>query len=162
VTTDAGVNEVSLQLAVEADLDQLTDFVQAFHALEGMSMDEAAVQTAVRPLLDDPELGRIWLIRRGALTVGYIAICYGYSIEFASRDAFVDELYVVAAHRGRGVASAALRLAQAEAARRGVRALHLEVDRSNGPAQKLYESAGFLRREQYFLMTWRVETSGKP
>jgi ribosomal protein S18 acetylase RimI-like enzyme len=45
---------------------------------------------------------------------------------------------------------------EAEAATLGIRALHLEVARSNVRAQKLYGAAGFRARERFFLMSRRI------
>ena len=113
----------------------------------------AAANAAVQPLLDDPALGRLWLIDVEGEAVGYIALCFGYSIEFAGRDAFVDEFFIDAAHRGRGLGRAVLERLVAAASAFNVRALHLEVARDNARAARLYGAAGFESRAKYHLMT---------
>jgi len=93
--------------------------------------------------------------------VGYIALCFGYSIEFAGRDAFLDEFFVTEPHRGRGIGRRVLGLVIEEAGRLGVRCLHLEVARANHWAQRLYSSAGFESRDRFHLMS-RTLQGGPP
>jgi len=146
-------SQVSLRVATPSDLSQLTGLIRAYHEFEGISSNSARVRSAVSPLLGNSELGRVWLINSAEHLAGYLAICFGYSIELGGRDAFVDEMYVSEPYRGQGIAARALRLVQAEAMRLGVVALHLEVSRGNEIAQRLYRKAGFVGREQYFLMS---------
>jgi ribosomal protein S18 acetylase RimI-like enzyme len=82
------------------------------------------------------------VIDRGELA-GYVVAAFGFSLEYQGRDAFVDELYVQPAHRGRGLARAALAHLERECAALGIRALHLEVETGNTRAQALYQSRGF-------------------
>jgi [ribosomal protein S18]-alanine N-acetyltransferase len=66
------------------------------------------------------------------------------------------EVLTIAVHmasRRRGVATALLGAASAEAADRGARAAYLEVAADNAPAQRLYAAAGFRpvgRRRSYY------------
>ena len=48
-----------------------------------------------------------------------------------------------------------------EARRLDIRALHLEVARDNQRARRLYASAGFAAREQYFLMSAPIGQAGE-
>lgn len=116
-----------------------------------MSDDERV--STLRRLIGDDTWGRLWLIFDGDELAGYIAICIGYSIEFRGNDAFVDEFYIRPESRGRGLGTRVLERIKSEAKSMGVRALHLEVARSNAGARKLYSSAQFEAREDYMLMT---------
>ena len=84
---------------------------------------------------------------------GYIALTYGYSLEFGGRDAFIDEFYIRPDFRGEGLGQTILGLIQQEAERLGIRALHLEVARTNLRAQRLYARANFQPRNKYVLMS---------
>jgi ribosomal protein S18 acetylase RimI-like enzyme len=150
---------VTLKITEEPDLACLMDYVRAFHATETFALDDEMRKAALRPLLGINPLGRIWLIHADEAPVGYLALCFGYAIEFAGRDAFVDELFIAPEQRGRGYGKAALRLMLAEAARLGVRAVHLEVARDNPRALGLYRAAGFAAREKYTLMSARTDTA---
>jgi GNAT superfamily N-acetyltransferase len=143
-----------LLLADESQLAALLPLVRGYHEFEHVEMSEAERAAAVAPLLQ-PEsgLGRIWLVRSGGEVVGYVALTYGYSIEFRGRDAFVDELFLVEQARGQGMGSAVLEFVKREAAALGIVALHLEVARDNHRARRVYERWGFEPREQFHLMS---------
>lgn len=144
--------------AAPADEDVLLPLVRAYHAFEEVELTDAERRRAIRPLLaPDSSFGRIWLIRSAGRTVGYAAVCFGYSIEFAGRDAFLDELFVEEAARGQGIGRAVLELVQQQCVALGVGALHLEVARDNTRARHLYQSLGFDARERFHLMSWRPD-----
>jgi ribosomal protein S18 acetylase RimI-like enzyme len=144
---------VELQLAASVDLDVLETMVASYHAFENISLDPASRRHALKSLLDDEHFGRIWTISSKQQTVGYIALCFGYSIEFAGRDAFVDEFFILEDFRGQGVGRSVLGLIAKEAAALGIAALHLEVAKDNHRAANLYASRGFEVRDKYRLMT---------
>jgi ribosomal protein S18 acetylase RimI-like enzyme len=105
-------------------------------------------------VLADPSHGRAVLIEVEGAVAGYLVVCFGWSLEFHGRDAFVDELYVRSRFRGQGIGTRALEVAAEVCRTSGVRALHLEVERSNTRAQSVYRRTGFADREHY-LMTRR-------
>ena len=144
---------IYLRVAGESDLDEVLTYVRAYHEFEGIAHPESDAASAVRPLLGQNTLGRVWLICLGSQSIGHIAICFGYSIEFSGRDAVVDEMFILPEHREKGFGKAALALVKSEAALLGVKALHLEVARSNESAQSMYKSAGFFPRERFFVMS---------
>jgi GNAT superfamily N-acetyltransferase len=109
-------------------------------------------RAALAGLLRDRRRGRAWLIAAGGRPAGYLVVTLGWSLEYLGLDAFVDELYLEPSWRGRGVGSAAVRLAGAACRRLGVRALHLEVERRNRRARRFYRRAGFADHDR-FLMT---------
>lgn len=131
----------------------LLSMTRAFYALEHISIDEQRSRKALTPLLGESDLGRVYLIALDDETIGYCVVCFGYSLEFGGRDAFIDEIFLEEAHRGKGYGKIVLEQVADEARALGVMALYLEVERNNAPAQKLYDRAGFEKREKYFLMT---------
>ncbi len=135
----------------------LLPLVRQYHEFEGIEMSDEARARALQPLLDDPTLESILLIRSAGDLVGYLALCFGYSIEFGGRDAFIDEFFVIESARGQGIGRAALRAAQNHARQLGILALHLEVAHDNTRARGLYESCNFTVRERFHLMSWRTE-----
>ena len=76
--------------------------------------------------------------------LGIAVLAYTWTLEHGGLVAWLDELYVVPAARGRGVGRALLDTACSEASRRGCLAVELEVDRAHGRAEGLYERAGFI------------------
>ena len=62
-----------------------------------IQFDESAARAAFRRFLSLPAFGRVWLLCKGDLPVGYIVLTIGFSFEFHGHDAFIDELYIAEA-----------------------------------------------------------------
>jgi ribosomal protein S18 acetylase RimI-like enzyme len=131
----------------DRDLDAILAFMRQFRIDDPDSryrhVDEDAARRSLARLMRDPSLGRLWMICDGDTPVGYLALTFGYSLEFHGRDAFVDELFIAASHRGRGWGRRALRHAEAACREDGVKALLLEVTPDNTAAATLYRTSGF-------------------
>lgn len=147
---------VSLELARINDLSDLIPLVKAYHEFEEIESSERQIREAVTPLLTTDHAGRIWFVTSGGERVGYVALCFGYSIEFRGHDAFLDELFIKAEYRSRGIGKEVLKLLETEAKKLGVKALHLEVAHENDRAKHLYETIGFEPRDRYTFMSKRL------
>ncbi len=146
----------ALHLAKSQDQDRLLAMVNAFHAEQGIEMGDEARLAGIEPLLNGSPLGVAYLMGPVRAPVGYVIVCFGWSVEFGGMDGFIDELYVRSAVRGRGIATEVLTTLPQALADAGIRALHLEVDRDNAAAQRLYARAGFVARPQNLLMSKRM------
>jgi diamine N-acetyltransferase len=155
-------NDPRFRLAVESDADDLLRFMQEYYAFDGHGFDEAKARVALTALLRDASLGMVWLILDGDVPVGYIVLCFGYSLEWLGRDAFVDEFYLREEYRGRGWGRAAMAFLEDAAREAGVRALHLEVVRENADALEIYRRTGFQEHESTFLSKWVARDASKP
>ena len=113
-------------------------------------------------LLRDQSLGRVWLIHDADKPIGYIAICFGYSLEWLGRDAFVDEFYLLEPYRGRGWGRKTMAFVEGELGRLKIMALHLEVVRQNAAALQVYRKLGFKDRQSTFLSKWIARDFAKP
>jgi len=145
----------AFRIATDDDLEAVLVHQGAFYAAEGYRFDEAAARVALRGLAGDPGRGRLWVLDDGGAVCGYLAVTFGWSLEFQGRDAFVDELYLAPSQRGRGLGGAAIGLAEEACRAAGVRALHLEVERDNAAGRALYRRSGFEDHER-ILMTKRL------
>lgn len=143
----------ALRLARPEDLDRLMTLVSAFHAEEGIDRDADHRREALLPLLEGIPHGCVYLIGPGRAPLGYIILTFGWSVEFGGMDAFVDEIFIRPAVRGRGIATEVLLDLPKALSEAGLTALHLEVDRTNETAQKLYLRTGFKPRDRYMLMS---------
>lgn len=143
----------ALHLARPQDLERLLVLVAAFHAEEGITQSDEERAKALTPLLEGIPHGCIYLIGPSRAPLGYVIITFGWSVEFGGMDGFVDEIYIRPTVRGRGIASEVLIELPKALAAAGMTALHLEVDRTNETAQKLYLRSGFKPRERYMLMS---------
>ncbi len=143
----------ALHLAKPEHLDRVLSLVAAFHAESGLETTEDHRRAGVEPLLNGHPYGAVYLIGPTRAPIGYIVITFGWSVEFGGMDGFVDELYIRPAVRSRGIATEVLTALPKTLATAGLRALHLEVDRENETAQRLYLRTRFKPRETYMLMT---------
>jgi ribosomal protein S18 acetylase RimI-like enzyme len=144
---------LKLRAANETEFDVLLPLVRQYHEFEGIMLSDEARCGAISQLLENESYGKIWLICAQNEVVGYIALCFGFSIEFCGRDAFVDEFFILEPFRGRGMGKTALEKIKSEAQAMDIKALHLEVSRSNHRAKALYASLNFASRERYNLMS---------
>ena len=142
-----------LDLAGPAQLDELLPLVAAYHAFEKVETSAEQRRNSVGKLLHDNNLGEIWLVRKLDNLIGYVAVCYSYSIEFGGRDAFIDEFYLEASERGKGIGGRVLKEITKLMRIRGIVAVHLEVDGQNERARAAYARAGFSTREKYHVMS---------
>jgi len=143
----------ALSLCRPEDAERLTDLMARFAAEYGLAGQDEARNTAVQPLLEGSPYGAAYLFGPPRAPTGYLIVTFGWSIELGGMEAWIDEIYVRTAVRGRGLATEAL-FALARALREaGVAAIHLEVDRDDPAAQRLYRKCGFALRDRYSLMT---------
>jgi ribosomal protein S18 acetylase RimI-like enzyme len=142
-----------LTLASRDHETQVDTLVAAFHKEAGIALSDGARSQGITTLLEGSPHGVIYLIGPARAPIGYIVITFGWSLEFGGLDGFVDEVYVRPGVRGRGIASEVLQALPRALAGVGLKALHLEVDRSSEARQKLYARAGFKPRPDYILMT---------
>ncbi len=143
----------SLQLAIadKADAPALLRLMQPFNEFEGVPLRPNVMARALHELLADPTLGVAGLLQLDGLNVGYFLLTWGYDLEWAGRDAFLTELFLVPEVRGRGFGSSAMALLEQLARERGARALHLMVREENTPARRLYERQGYASPPRVFL-----------
>ena len=136
----------------------LLELMRGYYRDDGLEFDATHAQASMGRLLREPQWGRAYLIETGPSVVGYVAICVGFSLELGGNDAYIDEVFVLPEHRGRGHARRALEFVTKSAPSWGIAALHLEVDRENLAAQNLYTALGYKKRDRYYLMTAELET----
>lgn len=142
-----------LHLASMDDLDRLLPLVAAYHAEMAFGTDAAHQTGAVTPLLEGSPHGAIWLVGPRRAPVGYVVISFGWSLENGGLDGTVAEIYVRPAVRGRGMGFEALNGIAKALGGTGMRALHLEVARSDARAQRFYARARFNPREDSLFMS---------
>jgi len=149
------------RVAEPSDAELLLDFMREYYAFDGHGYDREKAGVALLGLLKNPHFGRTWIILDGESPVGYAVLCFGYSLEWLGRDAFVDELYLREAYRGRGWGKQIMKFLEDAARELGIRALHLGVVPGN-TAVHLYEKVGFLKHDSTFLSKWIARDGSKP
>jgi ribosomal protein S18 acetylase RimI-like enzyme len=147
--------DTTFRIAAHADIDLLVRFMRELYEHDHLPFDGPAARLAMEKILQDHSLGRVWLIQDGEQAIGYVVLTLGYSLEYHGRDAFVDEIYIRASHRGKGIGTQIIQFLEEVCRNLEVRALHLEVERANTKAQAFYHKVGFEDHDRY-LLTKRV------
>lgn len=148
----------TFRVARKADLDTVLAFMDELSQEDQLPdqrpLDSSRARSALADLVEDPLRGTVLLICDDDTPVGYLALTFGFSLEFHGRDAFIDELYVRPTHRGRGWGTRAVGHAEAVGRSANVRAIHLEVGRGNTAAQAFYRKAGYADHDRYLMTKW--------
>ena len=131
-----------IEAASAGTLDAVLALLGAQYAEHAIDLPEGALRDATRVLVGEPHRGAIFLACDPA-PVGVAVLALTWTLEHGGLVAWLDELYVVPAHRGRGVGEALLQRALEHARGAGCRAVELEVDAGHARAEHLYVRAGF-------------------
>jgi GNAT superfamily N-acetyltransferase len=129
-----------------ADTQALADAVTLLRAQFGeheIALPDETLEEAVLTMLREPARGAILLARDEDAAVAIAVLAYSWTLEHGGLIAWLDELYVEPARRGRGIGGALLARALEVAEGAGCRAMELEVDVEHRRAEHLYERAGF-------------------
>ena len=129
--------------ATPGDLADILEMMADFNLGEAIPFDRAVFQPRLSQLVADPGLGRVLVFEVDARAAGYAIVTWGYDLEYGGRDAFLTELFVRPAQRGRGIGQQALAAAETAARSGGAHALHLLVRHENAEALRLYDRAGY-------------------
>jgi GNAT superfamily N-acetyltransferase len=143
--------DTTFRIAAFADIALLVRFMREFYEYDHLPFDESAASPAMEKILQDHSLGRVWLIYDGEQAIGYVVLTLGYSLEYHGRDAFIDEIYLRASHRGKGIGTQIIQFLEEACRSLEVQALHLEVERANTKAQAFYHKVGFEDHDRYML-----------
>jgi GNAT superfamily N-acetyltransferase len=133
-----------IQLATAADIPVLLDLMTEFYSEAGYTLDGGRAAKAFEGLIHDVRLGLVWLIRLEGQAVGHVVVTFRYGMEYGGLLGCVDDLFVKAASRNRGIANAALLAVRDHCVSLGVRAMTVEVGRENGAAHAVYRRVGFV------------------
>ncbi|HSK17865.1 MAG TPA: GNAT family N-acetyltransferase [Longimicrobiales bacterium] len=144
--TSFGLREARLE-----DCDRLVDMMAVFYEEANYPLNRQRAHAAFTHVLQNSGLGRVWIIVESGEDVGYIVLTMSFSMEYGGMSAFVDDFYIRLSHRGRGLGHRTLESVKTWAGQAGVRAIHLEVGRDNGPGQAVYRRAGFTDNDRQLL-----------
>lgn len=146
--------EHHFRTAVARDIETLVSLCRELYEYDQTPFHETRHRKSIAELVQHPEWGRMELIEVNGEAAGYLVLTFGYSLEFYGRDALLDELYLRSAFRGRGLGKEAMEHVVATIQSLGIRALHLEVERTNTHAQEFYRRLGFEDHNRYLMTKW--------
>ncbi len=132
-------------LAAPAEAEQVARLLVEFRDHYGRDWpSENAFLAGVERLMEDP--GTEFLLGSpgaDASPAGVCALRYRYGLWHAADDCWLEDLYVQAGARGRGLGAALVDAAKERARARGCRRIELDVSDQNPGAWELYERLGF-------------------
>ncbi len=146
----------SFSLATDDAVERILAFMRDFYAIDGYPFDEHIAHTVLTDLIHTPAFGRVWLIQVDETPIGYLVLTLGYSLEYHGRTALIDELYIQADQRGKGIGTQVMAFVEEVCRELDAHAMHLEVERGNIAGQRLYRKAGFDGADRY-LLTKRLD-----
>ena len=152
---------IYLQQVQPGHVDDLLQFMKRFYEDDHIDFREERARSAAQTLLGDEKAGKVWWIFDAETRIGYVAITYCFSLEFGGICAVVDELFLDADYRGRGIGLEAIRFVEQFCVEHGIGVLNLEVDRTNVRAQALYKKAGYIDRNNFLLTHWLTDPSAE-
>lgn len=134
-----------------ADIEATVAMMADFYAIDGYPMERQRSKALFREFIANENLGRCWLIERDAEVAGYVILAFIFSFEFGGKLAFVDELYIKAEFRGKGIGKDTIDFIKSEARALDLKLLYLEVEHHNSAAKKLYLDKGFESHKRQLL-----------
>ena len=135
-----------ITVASRADHAALQSLLAAQLAEHDLPHTPERLAPAIDGVLADERRG-LFLVARldehGEQIVGVAYMSFIWSIEHGGQAAWLDELYVLPAHRNGGVGRALVEAVLERAVGHGCVAVDLEVDTSHARAARLYQRLGF-------------------
>jgi ribosomal protein S18 acetylase RimI-like enzyme len=152
------------RVANMADLDALFHLMRQLYADDpgATSLQEAEVLAPLTELLTSPAYGRVYVAMLDNHVVGSMVVCFGFSLEFRGRDAFIDEFVIDREHRSQRIGSELLEFVLSDIAHYQIRALHLEVSKDNQRAADFYHGRGFVDHQRHLSTRWLTEKDLSP
>lgn len=124
-------------------IDIITAMMKDFYAIDNYPIDVATSKRLFQEFITNENLGKAWLIYNDNEVVGYLILTFVFSFEYKGKIVFLDELYINASQRGKGIGKKAIQFIKEQATFYNYKIIYLEVENHNENAQKLYLSNGF-------------------
>jgi GNAT superfamily N-acetyltransferase len=143
---------ISIGRATLTDLESLLPLMRHMQEADPWTEPfyEPTVRASLADLLRKPVYGVVYIAREALEPIAYAVICFDYSLEYRGKGAWIDELFVEASHRGKGIGTQLLDVAETASRDHKAKFLHLEVTHGN-PAIELYRRRGFYDHQRYLM-----------
>jgi GNAT superfamily N-acetyltransferase len=153
----------TVQLAGQEDAEIILALMRRMQIEDAWeeSFHETTVRKNLQEILANPTYGLVFLVREALvreaqIPIGYLVLCFDFSLEYRGKGAWIDELFVESEYRGKGIGTELLELAETASREHGAQVLHLEVNYGNR-AIELYRRRGFVDHQR-FLMTKSLQS----
>ena len=132
-----------IRQAVPADLEALLWLLTSFSKEAGTNLGREHLLAGLEPLLNNQELGLVFVAELEAVLVGYAVIGWGWGIESGGKEALIDEVFVLKNRRNQGIGAKMLTEVMAHLEKHNTKAVFLETEAQNPNSRKLYQNLGF-------------------
>ncbi|HYL60025.1 MAG TPA: GNAT family N-acetyltransferase [Candidatus Acidoferrales bacterium] len=129
--------------ARRSDFDALLRLVAAYYRFDSIRFNRSTTGRALRRLLREESLGRVWVIDAGGALAGYAVLTYNFDMEFGGVQGIVTDFFIAARYRRKGLGARTLAAIRDYCKSRGIGTLELQVTRHNRAAQAFYRALGF-------------------
>lgn len=135
---------VGIEPATEADLDELSDLLgELFSAESDFRPDKAKQLRGLRLIFEQPNRGRVFVLRRDNAIVGMINLLFSISTAEGGFVIVLEDLVVHDKYRGHGYGSKLLQHAIDFAKQKNFLRITLLTDRPEHRSQELFRRHGF-------------------
>ncbi|MBI5007999.1 MAG: GNAT family N-acetyltransferase [Nitrosomonadales bacterium] len=135
---------IEIAFATEKDLPQLVELLAELFTLESdFTPDPAKQLRGLLTILDEPELGRLFVVRVDGKVVGMANALITISTAEGGRALLLEDVVIHRDHRGGGLGKKLVEHVLHWAKLRGIVRVTLLADRNNQPALDFYHKLGF-------------------
>jgi GNAT superfamily N-acetyltransferase len=137
----------SIASVTAADLDELLGLMRAYCDFYATEPSDVALLALSRALLEEPEREGLQLLARDSAgrAVGFATIFWSWDTTEGARIGIMNDLYVLPAARGSGLADRLIEACRERCAQRGAARLEWLTAPENLPARAVYERLGSVR-----------------
>ncbi|MDP2694140.1 MAG: GNAT family N-acetyltransferase [Gallionella sp.] len=153
--------EIEISQAEYRDFDQLADLLAELFTLEkDFCPDREKQLRGLRLILDNPALGRLFVLRDQGRVAGMANLLITVSTAEGCRVAVLEDVIIGNEYRGKGLGRRLVEHVLAWAKTGGMTRITLLADRDNKAAQGFYRKLGFEHSQMVVLRRRLISLSG--
>ena len=141
------MNTIKIKKALSKDIEIILKLMKEYFQHDSIDWN-ANIPKGLKKLLQNKQLGQVWLIDVDKKSVGYLILTFGFDLEFGGAGGLITDLYVQEDFRGQGLGEVALEACQSFCQKKKIKVLELQVEKSNKKAQRFYQKYGFTAHER--------------
>ena len=146
---------VVIEPATEADLDELSEMLGGLFAQEGdFRPDKERQLRGLRLIFEQPSRGRVFVLRRSGAIVGMINLLFTISTAEGGFVILLEDLVIHKAFQGKGYGSKLLQHAIDFAKQKNFLRITLLTDRPENVAQEFFRHHGFVESSMIPMRLW--------
>lgn len=151
------MNTITIRQSVLSDLDGLAPLFDSYRRFYGQPSDLSAATAFLSARFNHNE-SVLFIAHEGAKAVGFTQLYPSFSSVSLARILVLNDLFVDEHARRKGVASQLINAAVEYAESGGAVRVSLSTAITNEAAQRLYQSAGWKRDEQFLVYHFAIPT----